>query len=146
MRGARRAPEHRVDHTLVAWPVSSDFAFGQTYTRAQIRAALGGDLWSFFPHRDGRVVCGCFRPDLNPDAPDVILPGRGPAIERWAHVFATQRGFIPCFVKEDTDAWEYMGRFCVRRVISDAAELGARARAAYRPPGALSMVLYLRGK
>jgi hypothetical protein len=126
--------------------VSKDFAFGQTYTRGEIRQSLGGDLSSYLPHRDGRVVCGCFRPDLNPDAPDVILPGRGPTIERWARVFATQRDFIPCFVKTDTNAWEYVGRFCVRRIISDAAELRARARAASRPLGGLSMVLYLRGK
>ena len=59
-----------------------DFACGQTYTRGEIRQALGGDLSSSLPHRDGRVVWGCFRPDLNPDAPDVILSGRGPGIER----------------------------------------------------------------
>jgi len=123
-----------------------DFACGQTYTRGEIRQALGGDLSSSLPHRDGRVVCGCFRPDLNPDAPDVILSGRGPGIERWARVFATQREFIPCFVKADTNAWEYVGRFCVRRVISDVVERKARARAASRPPQDLSMVLYLRGR
>ena len=91
-------------------------------------------------------LCGCFRPDLNPDAPDVILSGRGPKIERWARVFATQRDFIPCFVKAATNAWEYVGRFRVRRVISDTVELGARARAASRPPKDLSMILYLRGR
>jgi hypothetical protein len=126
--------------------VSRDFGFGLTYTRGEIRQVLGGDLSSYLPHRDGRVVCGCFRPDLNPDAPDVILPGRGPKIERWAQVFVTQRHFIPCFVKADTDAWEYVGRFCMRRVILSAAELRARAWAASRPPGDLSMVLYLRGE
>ena len=78
-----------------------------------------------------------------PRRPDVILSGRGPGIERGARVFATQREFIPCFVKADTNAWEYVGRFCVRRVIS---ELRARARAASRPPKDLSMVLYLRGR
>src|SRR5207245_2801322 len=80
----------------------------------EIPQGLVGDLSSYLPHRDGRVVCGCFRPDLNPDAPDVILPGRGPKVERWARVFATQPDFIPCFVKADTNAWEYVGRFCVR--------------------------------
>lgn len=136
----------QVDRNVITWPVVNAFAFGHTYTRGQIRAALGGDLSSDFPHRGGRVVCGCFRPDLNPDAPDVILPGRGPAIERWARVFVEQPGFIPCFVRVHGDAWEYVGAFRVRRVISDAAELGARARAASRPARALSMVLYLRGK
>ena len=116
-----------VGHKRISWPgTMRDFAFSQTYTRGEIRQALGGDLSSYLPHRDGRVVCGCFRPDLNPDAPDVILPGRGPKIERWARVFATQRDFIPCFVKADTNAWEYVGRFRVRRV---AAKPDPRAHA-----------------
>jgi len=136
-----------IGHKLISWPgTMRDFVFGQSYTRGAIRQALGGDLSSSLPHWDGRVVCGCFRPDLNPDAPDVILSGRGPGIERWARVFATQREFIPCFVKADTNAWEYVGRFCVRRVISDVVERRARARAASRPPKDLSMVLYLRGR
>lgn len=125
-------------------PPSPDFARGQTYTRREIRAALGGDMSSCFPHRNGRVVCGCFNTDLNPDAPDVILPGRGAAEQRWARVFAKQHGFVPCFVRKHSDTWEYLGHFCVRRVISDATELTVRARRASRPARALSMVLYLR--
>ena len=123
-----------VGHKLIFWPgTRRDFAFGQTYTRGEIRQALGGDLSSSFPHRDGRVVCGCFRPDLNPDAPDVILSGRGPKIERWAQIFATQRDYIPCFVKADTNAWEYVGRFCVRRAFLEARDGAVGADAADEP-------------
>ena len=58
-----------IGHRLISWPgTMKDFVFGQSYTRGAIRQALGGDLSSSLPHRDGRVVCGCFRPDLNPDA------------------------------------------------------------------------------
>ena len=58
------------------------FELGQAYTRPEIRAAAGGGLQDYLPPADGVVVCGCFNPDLNPDAPDVILPGFGPGIER----------------------------------------------------------------
>ena len=91
------------------------------------------------------MVCGCFRPELSPDAPDVVLPERAAASERWARVFATQDGSIPCFLKKQADAWEYVGCFRVRRVISDAGERQARAKRASRPARDVSMVLYLRG-
>src|SRR5207247_2745571 len=106
-----------------------DFGFGQTYTRGEIRQALGGDLSSSLPHRDGRVVCGCFRPDLNPDAPDVILSGRGPKIERWARVFATQRQCIPCFAKAATNARETEGVIsrCVAKTRAPRSTERARA-------------------
>ncbi len=76
----------------------------------------------------------------------VVLAGRGPRTGRWGGVCATEGEFIPGFGKADTHAWEYVGGFCVRRVISNAVELRARARAASRPPQDLSMVLYLRGE
>ena len=122
------------------------FAVGRTYTRAEIRAVLGGDLSSELPHRDGCVVCGCFTPGLSPDAPDVILCGREPETARWAKVFAAQRYFIPCFVQAGITAWEYVGRFVVRRVITDKAQLKARAKAASRKINDVSTVLYLLGE
>ncbi len=124
----------------------NDFAVGQRYTREEIRTALGGDLESELPHRDGRVVCGCFAPGLSPDAPDVILCGRDPEVVQWAEVFATQRDYIPCFLQAGITAWEYVGRFVVRRVISDKAQIRARAKAASRRMNDLSIVLYLLGE
>ncbi len=43
----------------------------KTYTREEIHEMLGGDMQSYLPHKDGKVVCGCFRLDTNPDAPNV---------------------------------------------------------------------------
>lgn len=37
------------------------FMRGDSYTRDQIHAELGGETVSFLPQRDGRIVCGCFR-------------------------------------------------------------------------------------
>jgi len=44
-----------IGHKLISWPgTMRDFVFGQSYTRGAIRQALGGDLSSSLPHRDGR--------------------------------------------------------------------------------------------
>jgi len=56
----------------------STFALGMRYTRSQINAALGGGVQAYLPTKDGRVVCGTFRLNTNPDAPRVVLPGFGP--------------------------------------------------------------------
>jgi hypothetical protein len=85
------------------------FIEGECYTRRQIHEALGGSMQSYLPHRDGRVVCGCFTRDLNRDAPSEILVGDGPEIRRWAEALASQREAIPVFLKKGTDRWEFVG-------------------------------------
>src|SRR4051812_28910981 len=49
---------------------------------AKLAARRSGGLQDYLPHINGRVVAGCFSKDLNPQAPNVILPGTGPEIER----------------------------------------------------------------
>ena len=121
---------------------SRAFDLGRAYTRAQVHDALGGGVEDYLPYVDGVVVCGCFDPDLNPDAPDVVLPGFGPAIERWAEVFAGQRTAVPCFLKRGTNAWEYVGDFRVRESSRSPAEIERWARVAHRS-GDVSMVLHM---
>ena len=58
------------------------FGHGKSYRRDAIAAGVGGGgLQTYLPTVDGRVVCGCFRTDVNPGAPEVILPGTGPTIQ-----------------------------------------------------------------
>lgn len=78
------------------------FQQGESYTRKEIREAVGGGLQDDLPHQDGRVVAACLSPELNPEAPSVVLPGLGPEIQRWAEVFAKQRGAVPTFLKRAT--------------------------------------------
>ena len=118
------------------------FALGQAYSRAEIHAAVGGGVQDYLPHAGGRVVCGCFDRALNPDAPDVVLPGFGPQIERWAEVFARQRTFVPCFLKAAPGAWEYVGDFRVRQLSRDPADI-ATWEATSQREGDVAMVLYL---
>jgi hypothetical protein len=126
----------------VTAPQIERFTLGRAYTRAEIHDALGGGVQDYLPHVKGAVVCGCFNPELNPDAPDVVLPGFGPGIQRWAEVFAAQNQPVPCFLKRATNAWVYVGMLRVRSCTTDAKEVERWALRARRE-GNVSMVLYL---
>jgi len=117
------------------------FTVGWDYTRDQIRAVVGGGTGDALPHRDGTVVAGCFRPDLNPDAPDMVLPGSGPQARHWAEQFSRQTEPVPVFLKIGTDRWCYVGRYRVAARSLDPAVIDGHARAAGR--GDVSQVLFL---
>ena len=118
-----------------------EFQQGESYTRNEIHDAVGGGLQDYLPHRDGRVVAACLSPELNPDAPSVVLPGRGPEIQRWAEVFAEQGDAVPTFLKRGTGDWEYVGKYRVRRLATDPSEINAQRYATGRDD--VSMVLHL---
>ena len=120
---------------------ANGFQLGEFYTRSEIHDQLGGGVQDYLPHSGGRVVCGCFSTDLNPAAPDVILPGRGPGIEKWAEVFASQQEFIPCFIKRETGIWEYLGKYRVRAQSFEQLEIAQHAATALRED--ISSVLFL---
>jgi hypothetical protein len=115
---------------------------GDTFSRAEIRALLGGSVRETFPHVDGHVVAGCFHPGYHPYAPFVVLPGWGPGIRRWAELLADEGEAIPCFLMRGASAWEYVGRFRVAQLSDDADEVTEWARIAERE-GDVSMVLHL---
>ena len=60
------------------------FFVGDSYTRKQIHAVLGGETVTYLSQQSGRIVCGCFSTDSNPDAPYEVLAGRpGPTRDDW---------------------------------------------------------------
>ena len=130
-----------------AMPATSHgLEFGRAYTRGEIHTLLGGGLQDYLPHVGGRVVAGCFNLRLNPHAPFVVLPGFGPAIQRWAYVFAAQEDPVPCFLKRGTsNVWEYVGDYRVRELSEDADEITEWGRLAGRGTDDVSMVLHLEG-
>jgi hypothetical protein len=117
------------------------FLRGREYSRKQISDVLGGGVQDYLPHQDGVVVYGAFSKDLNPGAPNVILPGTGPEIERWAHVFAGQEHAIPVFLKRKSNVWYCMGDFRCKRWSEDEATISEHSRAAGRDD--VTMVLFL---
>src|SRR5690242_111230 len=90
---------------------------------------------------DGRVVAGCFSKELNPPAPNVILPGTGPEIERWARVFAEQRTAVPVFIKQRSNEWYCMGAFRCVRLADDPHTIESYASRANRSD--VTTVLFL---
>ena len=96
---------------------------GNTYTRGEIHRILGGGVRDFLPHQDGQVVCGCFKKETNPNAPDIVLPGRGKGIQHWAEVFRAQTNPIPVFIERAVNEWEYVGDYRVDRWTDEQSEI-----------------------
>jgi len=119
-----------------------EFRALRLYTRREISDALGGGIQDYLPHADGRVVCACLSREYNPDAPYVVLPGKGQDIVRWGDVFAQQREFVPVFLKRATNAWQYVGRFRVQERSVDDEQIERWGVVSGRQ-GEISMVLYL---
>ena len=117
------------------------FVRGKTYTRAVIAKAVGGgSLQSYLPTVDGRVVCGCFRTDLNPEAPDLILPGTGPVIQSSAALLCEQGGKIPVFLADGNARWRFVGDYEVAATSTEAKDI--RAHRGSR--GDVTRVIWLR--
>jgi hypothetical protein len=87
---------------------------GDIYTRGQIHRMFKGELETYLPQSKGVIVCGCFDPELNPQAPEEVLVGIGPNVYEKALLLCEQGGTIPVFVKQDTDKWKYAGDYMVQ--------------------------------
>ena len=85
----------------------------KNYTREEIHEALGGGTESYLPSVDKVITCICLNPDLNPKAPNVILPGTGKQIEAKAEWISSQKNALPAFVKKGTNKWKYRGKYKV---------------------------------
>lgn len=116
---------------------------GQIFSRDEIHRMFGGDKVSYLPNRDGFVLCATLTKKYNPNAPQVILPGKGPKIQRAARILAEQKEAIPVFIKKQVNQWEYVGDFQytideARRVIEKYAREANRI-------GDVTMVLIAKG-
>lgn len=100
------------------------FEVENNYTREEIAAELGGSAIEYLPRVGGKVVCACLRPDLNPDAPQIILAGFGLQVEESAKALCEQpRKAMPVFVKQQTNAWKYVGDFTFDRFSTEPEEI-----------------------
>jgi hypothetical protein len=119
----------------------SKFLKMRGYSRAEIHAQLGGSVRSFLPTVRGVVVVGCFRRDLNPDAPAVVLPDSGPTTKHSAASLAASGHPIPIFLYGDTKDWRFVGHYRVERLSTDPDEIKTRATRALRTD--VSCVLHM---
>lgn len=101
------------------------YQVGNRYSRDQIQRTLGGEIQSYLPQYDGRIVAGCFTRKMNPDAPIEIQVGNAPKVVGKAELFSKQNDSrIPVFLKGrrvgDTDkVWEYQGHYEFLELIDD---------------------------
>jgi hypothetical protein len=117
------------------------FLIGETYSRQTISDRLGGQIQTYLPTVDGKVVCGCFKatPDKNPGAPEKVTYGT-PDHSKPAALVA-QGEPIPVFLYRASTEWEYVGRYlCVGH--STHPELLDAEMRANPARGVISGVLY----
>ncbi len=121
-------------HFQIAIPAVPDqeFRVGGQYTRKQINARLGGEQTSYLPKAKGKVVCGCFDPGQNPEAPAVILPGNTNVIVGRAETAVSPKRPIPIFLKKGPTQWEYVGLYRVMKFSRVEADYVERAKKAER--------------
>jgi hypothetical protein len=76
---------------------------------------LPGKGHGYVRFEDGRVVCANLKPELNPDAPEIILVGQGPLREKWAKILCDQDRSIAfeVYLKKSVNNWKYEGDFVV---------------------------------
>jgi hypothetical protein len=119
------------------------FVVGACYSRQDIHDAIGGELETYLPQHDRRIVAGCFTPRLDPGAPEEVLVGNAPNVIAKAQLLAQQGGTIPVFLKRAQGAWEYVGRYRVARPPSSDPAL-LRQKEQYANREELVLILYLK--
>lgn len=87
------------------------FQVGQTYSRVQINAAIGGGTRACLLTSRGAVVGICFTPEFNPQGPREIVVGAGAQKERIAQQLVAQAAPVPVFAKKGPGAYEHVGSF-----------------------------------
>ena len=103
------------------------------------RVTAGGD--SYIRTKNNVVVGLALRTDLNPDAPNVVIVGKGPKIQASAELLNIQGHAVPTYIKNGVNDWRYAGLYRAKslsRTASDIATYGAT-----RPSGSVAGVLFL---
>jgi hypothetical protein len=109
-------------------------------TTAELKeATAGGD--SYIRTKNNEVRGLALKKELNPKAPDVVLVGRGPRIQRSAELFAEQRRAVPTYIKNDVDDWEFVGHYRALSLSRKASDI--KAHGSSRPPNSVAAVLFL---
>jgi hypothetical protein len=97
---------------------------GHCYDWQEIGPLVGHEPFGFLTQVDENIVCGCFRKDLNPDAPSIVLPGGiDPQWVAKAGLLQQQGTPIPIFVKTENLSWEFVGQFRVEAMTQNAIEI-----------------------
>lgn len=107
---------------------------------------LPGTGYGYLRFAAGRAVCAALKPELNPEAPKVILVGEGPLREKWAQILCDQDHNVPItvYLKRGTNRWEYAGEFVVQGSSEATGEIRQHEEKAKRHD--VVRVIFLRKK
>ncbi|PSB09629.1 hypothetical protein C7B62_12640 [Pleurocapsa sp. CCALA 161] len=90
------------------------FDKNKQYSRREIQKIVGGEIQTYLPQKNHRILAGCFCRELNPDAPKQIQAGKGTRIYAKARLLAEQpETIIPVFIKnkEKDKCYQYIGNY-----------------------------------
>mgnify|MGYP003382127907 CR=1 FL=1 len=118
------------------------FVKDHVYTLDEIRAVLGGETMSYLPQRGSRIVCGRFTSEMNPEAPEKVLVGNPPKVQRKAELLAQQRGVLPIFLKLGPGEWQYRGPMEFVEFVTDMAIVEPKAAAAGRAGEVVGILVF----
>ena len=117
---------------------------GSEYTRAEIHANLGGSVVSCLPTRDGRIVAACLSKKFSPQAPEVVLCGRGMRTSAISELFTRQKTAIPVFIKSASSRWQYRGQFIVVKSFDAGSKFESLIVGSGRTVASVSYVVLLK--
>lgn len=82
----------------------------KTITTSELAKTLaGGD--SYIRTKNGEVKGLAITPEKNPEAPEIIIVGKGPRITKNAKLLLNYNQYVPLFMKKGVNSWEYKGKF-----------------------------------
>jgi hypothetical protein len=111
---------------------------GQCYRWSEVPG--NGD--GFLRQGDGQIVSAALHCDLNPDAPEIILVGRGSRRESLAKLLCEQQLPFGVYLKRDVNRWEFSGDFVVDQWSENPTEI--RKQNARSNRNNVVRIIYLR--
>lgn len=117
---------------------------GCTYTRTDIQRLLGGELITYLPQSDGKILAACLNRELNPNAPAVVQVGNKPGVVKKARLLSVQQEAIHVFMKnkELDKEYAYVGQYRCTGSTTDRGTIAEAERISGRH-GELAMLLCL---
>lgn len=88
-----------------------ELTINKILTRKKLAENVGAGGDSCFLHKNNIVVAIAMDPNKNPDAPNILLVGKGSQKEHYAKLFHQSGKCVPTFVKKKVDQWKYVGRY-----------------------------------
>lgn len=103
--------------------VVEDIEQGIISTEELAKITAGGD--KYIRTKKGVVKGLALRLDLNPEAPDIVIVGKGSIIESSAKLFLNSEVSVPTYVKRAVNAWKLIGNYRAVEYRTDKATIRA---------------------